>query len=61
GFGTQAMALMLAAVRDFGVARIYLETERPNAQARRLYERLGFVEEDSIWMSLDFRDGTNQQ
>lgn len=55
GNGTRAMTLMLNEVRNRGVARIYLETERPNAGARRLYERLGFVEEDSVWMNLDFR------
>jgi len=33
------------------VRRIFLETEAPNDAARRLYERHGFVAEDSIWMA----------
>lgn len=34
-----------------GVRRIFLETERPNAAARRLYARHGYVAEDSVWMA----------
>ena len=35
--------------------RIFLETEAPNDDARRLYERLGFEAEDSIWMAKRLR------
>jgi len=58
GAGTGS-ALMEHLVNDAmarGLARIFLETERHNEPARRLYARLGFVEDDSIWMSLEFAD-----
>ena len=48
--------LFRSAVRDAciarGMRRIFLETEAINANARRLYERHGYEEEDSIWMAL---------
>lgn len=56
GIGSRAMSLVIDEVRGLGFARIYLETESPNEDGRRLYRRLGFVDEDSIWMNLDFRD-----
>ncbi len=31
--------------------RSFLETELPNEIARRLYERHGYIEDSSIWMS----------
>ena len=46
--------LVRAAERDcraHGMRRIFLETERRNDAARRLYERLGYRADDSIWMS----------
>jgi len=55
GIGSRAMALIIHEVRRLGLARIYLETESHNEMGRRLYRRLGFVDEDSIWMNLDFR------
>lgn len=33
--------------------------EAHNADGRRLYERLGFTTEDSVWMSLDWRHDQN--
>lgn len=56
GIGSRAMSLVIDEVRRLGLARIYLETESHNENGRRLYRRLGFVDEDSIWMNLDFRD-----
>jgi GNAT superfamily N-acetyltransferase len=35
----------------FGARAVFLETEAPNDQARRFYERHGFDIEASIWMS----------
>lgn len=55
GIGGAAMAIIIDQVRSLGVARIYLETEAHNERGRRLYRRLGFVDEDSVWMNLDFR------
>ena len=60
GIGTRAMELVLEEVQRLGFARIYLETETHNERGRRLYERLGFITEDSIWMSLDWRRSPTQ-
>ncbi len=51
GLGSAAMPVIEAHCRRHGASRIFLETERANDRARRLYGRLGFVEDDSIWMS----------
>lgn len=51
GFGSQLVAAVEAYCQSIGVKRIFLETERPNERARQLYARLGFTEDDSIWMS----------
>lgn len=56
GIGTRVMELVLAEVRRRGFRRVYLESEAHNDRGRQLYERLGFVVEDSVWMSLDWRD-----
>ncbi len=55
GAGTQLVSTLEAECRRRGVRRIFLETEAPNAAARRLYERLGFEAEDSIWMAKRLR------
>lgn len=60
GIGSRAMSLVIEEVRGLGLARIYLETESHNEDGRRLYRRLGFVDEDSIWMNLDFRSESPQ-
>jgi GNAT superfamily N-acetyltransferase len=51
GVGSRLLAALEATCRDRGVRRIFLETERPNDGARRLYERHGWVADDSIWMA----------
>ena len=53
GVGRQLIAATEDRCAELGVRRIFLETERPNVRARSLYARLGFVEEDSVWMSKD--------
>ena len=53
GKGGAALQIVIDDCRRRGAHRIFLETERPNAAARRLYERHGFTVDDSIWMSLD--------
>jgi ribosomal protein S18 acetylase RimI-like enzyme len=45
---------VLADGRRRGLARIFLETEAPNERVRSLYERHGFVSDDSVWMSHQF-------
>ena len=53
GVGRQLIAAAEVRCAELGVRRIFLETERPNVRARSLYARLGFVEDDSVWMSKD--------
>ncbi len=53
GIGRQLIAAAEDRCADLGVRRIILETERPNDRARSLYARVGFVEDDSVWMSKD--------
>lgn len=53
GVGESLMEAVFAEMRGRGVRRIFLETERENDRARTFYERLGFVVEDSVWLSAD--------
>ena len=52
GRGSAAIRTVVEDCRRRGARRIFLETERPNESARRLYARHGFTADDSIWMSL---------
>jgi len=51
GIGGRLLREVENACRARGVKRIFLETERPNERARRLYARHGWSEDDSIWMA----------
>ena len=51
GKGSDALRVVKADCRRRGVKRIFLETEVGNGRARRLYERHGYVADNSIWMS----------
>lgn len=51
GTGGRAVELAVEECRRAGMRRVFLESERPNEAARRLYARHGFSEDDSIWMS----------
>jgi len=51
GTGGRLLEVLEADCRSRGVERIFLETERPNDGARRLYERHDYVTDTSIWMS----------
>jgi len=53
GIGSQALNALATWCRTNGVKRIFLETELANHRARALYERHGFIPQDSIWMSRD--------
>jgi GNAT superfamily N-acetyltransferase len=55
GTGSTLLEAVISAVRERGLARIFLETEAANAAARRFYDRHGFSVEDSVWMALDLR------
>jgi GNAT superfamily N-acetyltransferase len=56
GLGAALIGHLVADARSRGIGRIFLETEAHNERGRRLYARHGFVEDDSIWMSLEFTD-----
>lgn len=51
GTGGALIEALEAECRARDVRRIFLETEAANVGARRLYERHGFVADDSIWMA----------
>jgi GNAT superfamily N-acetyltransferase len=59
GIGGRLVDALVAAGREHGMRRIFLETERPNEAARRLYERHGFETDDSIWMARVLDGGRN--
>jgi GNAT superfamily N-acetyltransferase len=54
GVGSALIDHIVADGARRGVARIFLETEAHNEQARRLYARHGFAADDSVWMSKEF-------
>ena len=49
--GGAAFEEILDDLRQRGLTRMFLETERPNSRVRAFYARHGFTEDDSIWMS----------
>lgn len=52
GIGAALIEAILAELEArASVSRIFLETEERNERARRLYRRLGFEVEPSVWMS----------
>jgi GNAT superfamily N-acetyltransferase len=51
GLGGAAFEEVLDDLRQRGLTRMFLETERPNTKVRTFYTRHGFQEDDSIWMS----------
>ena len=51
GIGSRVLAQLRDEARLRGIKKIFLETEKPNTAARRFYQRAGFTEDDSIWLS----------
>ena len=51
GVGGAALTEILDDLRQRGLNRVFLETERANTRVRSFYRRQGFTEDDSIWMS----------
>ncbi len=51
GTGSLLLERLESDCRARGVRRIFLETERPNEAARRLYGRHGYTADTSIWMA----------
>ena len=56
GLGGVLLSAVLEAARAAGCRTLFLETERPNEAARRLYRRHGLVDEDSIWMRAELSE-----
>ena len=52
GHGRHLLHSALQAARDHGALVAFLETESANARVRTFYTRLGFRQDDSVWMSL---------
>lgn len=55
GIGSRLLGHLERDCIDRGVERIFLETERPNERARRLYARHGYTADTSIWMAKELR------
>ncbi len=51
GIGEKLLQACLARAKQHGVKVVFLETEKDNPKSRKLYSKLGFEEETSIWMS----------
>jgi GNAT superfamily N-acetyltransferase len=56
GRGTALLEHVVADGEQRGLSRIFLETESHNRRGRALYERCGFVAEESVWMTRTFID-----
>jgi ribosomal protein S18 acetylase RimI-like enzyme len=49
GFGTALTARLLAAAKECGARKAYLQVDAGNEAARRVYDRLGFVDRYAYW------------
>lgn len=54
GIGEMLLQATLERAKQAGVKVVFLETEKDNPRSRKLYSKLGFEEESSIWMSYRF-------
>lgn len=52
GHGERLLRATLERAKRQGVKVVFLETERENPKSRELYQRVGFEEETSVWMSI---------
>lgn len=50
GIATKLVSEALARARALDTRAVFLETEHQNPRSRKLYERLGFEVEPSVWM-----------
>lgn len=55
GYGYQLMQAVISALYDIGYQKVYLWVLEENKNARRFYERFGFVQKD--WRQMDIYDG----
>lgn len=51
GIGEELLRATLEQAKQAGVKVVFLETETDNPRSRKLYSKLGFEVESSIWMS----------
>jgi GNAT superfamily N-acetyltransferase len=59
GLGGALLEHAIAEAEAYGARALFLETEAPNARARRFYAEHGLMAEDSVWMSMPLpRDGS---
>ena len=54
GIGQELLQATLERAKQEGVKVVFLETEKDNPRSRKLYSKVGFEEETSIWMSYRF-------
>ena len=54
GIGKMLLQATLERAKQEGVKVVFLETEKDNPRSRKLYSKVGFEEESSIWMSYRF-------
>ena len=54
GIGEMLLQATLERAKQEGVKVVFLETEKDNPRSRKLYSKVGFEEESSIWMSYRF-------
>ncbi|MFY8027083.1 MAG: GNAT family N-acetyltransferase [Aquiluna sp.] len=54
GIGEMLLQATLERAKQAGVKVVFLETEKDNPRSRKLYSKVGFEEESSIWMSYRF-------
>ena len=50
GYGSELLEAVVAAAKEHGAARVFLETEAANADARDFWLKRGFEIEDSVWL-----------
>lgn len=58
GLGTAMMGYALSLARDMGYEQVELEVVEGNERAKRLYEKMGFVETGRTLRSLKYDDGS---
>jgi ribosomal protein S18 acetylase RimI-like enzyme len=54
GIGEMLLQATLERAKQECVKVVFLETEKDNPRSRKLYSKVGFEEESSIWMSYRF-------
>lgn len=50
GHGSELLEAVVDAAKSHGAARVFLETEAANTEARQFWLKRGFEVEDSIWL-----------